>query len=176
MRLYFDTSAVVPLYVPEAASPRASERLRDATTLFVSWLTEVEFRSALALKTRAKGPGARSGEASTKNLPTPHRPKGLRTPLRGSGGLCSSGRVARAVRHAPSIPRRPSPRVLPAGRVRSGHPRRRPFPCGSASRRAVRFPRGRVSRSRHAWTFLRFQDGPADLLRKGLRSRVVPEE
>ncbi|WP_025322744.1 type II toxin-antitoxin system VapC family toxin [Deferrisoma camini] len=54
MRLYFDTSAVVPLYVPEPASPRASERLRDATTLFVSWLTEVEFRSALALKTQAK--------------------------------------------------------------------------------------------------------------------------
>jgi len=54
LRLYFDTSALVPLYVPEAASSRAVQRLKDATALYVSWLAEVEFRSALALKTRTK--------------------------------------------------------------------------------------------------------------------------
>ncbi len=54
MRLYFDTSALVPLYVPEAASSQAVQRLKDATSVYLSWLAEVEFRSALALKARTK--------------------------------------------------------------------------------------------------------------------------
>ncbi|RMG93236.1 MAG: PIN domain-containing protein [Candidatus Dadabacteria bacterium] len=54
MRFYFDTSALVPLYVPESASSQSAERLRRATSVCVSWLAEVEFRFALALKTRTK--------------------------------------------------------------------------------------------------------------------------
>ncbi|NTU60460.1 MAG: type II toxin-antitoxin system VapC family toxin [Deltaproteobacteria bacterium] len=52
MRVYFDTSALVPLYVPEALSSLAVERLTGAEAVYVSWLTEVEVASALALKTR----------------------------------------------------------------------------------------------------------------------------
>jgi len=52
LRAYFDTSALVPTYVPEVLTPLAVARLTAAETVYVSWLTEVEFCSALALKTR----------------------------------------------------------------------------------------------------------------------------
>jgi len=52
--VYFDTSALVPLYVPEALTSIAVERLSGAEAAYVSWLTEVEVTSALAQKTRTK--------------------------------------------------------------------------------------------------------------------------
>lgn len=52
MRVYFDTSALVPTYVPEALTPLAVARLAAAEAVYISWLTEVEICSALALKTR----------------------------------------------------------------------------------------------------------------------------
>ncbi|MBI1865317.1 MAG: type II toxin-antitoxin system VapC family toxin [Nitrospirae bacterium] len=53
MSLYFDTSALVPAYVPESRTEKATAFLAETETVHVSRLTEVEFHSALALKFRA---------------------------------------------------------------------------------------------------------------------------
>ncbi|MEW6487399.1 MAG: type II toxin-antitoxin system VapC family toxin [Thermodesulfobacteriota bacterium] len=52
MRVYFDTSALVAAYVPEPNTRLAVARLAAAEAVYVSWLTRVEFCSALSLKTR----------------------------------------------------------------------------------------------------------------------------
>lgn len=52
MRVYCDTSALVAAYVSEALTPQVVARLAKPDTICVSWLTRVEFCSALALKTR----------------------------------------------------------------------------------------------------------------------------
>jgi len=49
---YFDTSALVPIYVPEPLTERALRRVTDNPDIMVSRLTEVEFYSALARKLR----------------------------------------------------------------------------------------------------------------------------
>lgn len=52
MRIYLDTSALVPVYVPEALTSRAVGRLAAPDTVYVSWLTHVEICSALSRKIR----------------------------------------------------------------------------------------------------------------------------
>ena len=49
---YIDTSVLIAYYWPEALSEAAQAEIRRAKPPTVSALTEVEFRSALALKTR----------------------------------------------------------------------------------------------------------------------------
>ena len=72
MRVYFDTSALVPAYVPEALTPSVVARLESATAVYVSWLTHVEICSALALKTRTarleKGDARRVLDAFEQHL------------------------------------------------------------------------------------------------------------
>ncbi len=54
MSLYIDTSALVPLYVPEGLSAVVTTRLAQEAELYISPLTETEFCSALALKVRQR--------------------------------------------------------------------------------------------------------------------------
>jgi len=60
---YWDTSAVVPLLVAEAATPRANDVLREDPGLVVWWGTGTECVSAIAREERA---GLRPGEAFTR--------------------------------------------------------------------------------------------------------------
>ena len=50
---YFDTSAVVPYFCPEKTSPIVERLLQESPERQICPLTEVEFASALAQKTRA---------------------------------------------------------------------------------------------------------------------------
>lgn len=52
MSAYFDTRALVPVYVPEPLTAHALRRWRDDPEIVVSRLTELEFYSALARKLR----------------------------------------------------------------------------------------------------------------------------
>lgn len=54
MKLYIDTSVLLPAYVPERMSDKAVTRLSEAGEICVSRLAEVEFYSALARKMRMR--------------------------------------------------------------------------------------------------------------------------
>jgi len=54
LRAYFDTSALLPVYVPEELSDKSVEWFAAADEIYVSRLTEVEFYSALARKIRMR--------------------------------------------------------------------------------------------------------------------------
>lgn len=49
---YLDTSGLIPYYCPEALSARVERELRREEELAISPLVEVEFHSAVSLKTR----------------------------------------------------------------------------------------------------------------------------
>lgn len=55
MKAYFDTSALVPVYIQEAFSEQAASCMGRVQEIHVSNLTEVEFYSALAKKIRVGG-------------------------------------------------------------------------------------------------------------------------
>jgi uncharacterized protein len=52
LKAYFDTSIVVPIYVPDRFSASALARLAETEEIHLSNLTELEFYSALAKKIR----------------------------------------------------------------------------------------------------------------------------
>ena len=54
MNYYFDTSALIPAYVPERLSEKSAAVLAGSSAPYISRLTEVEFRSVLSMKVRAR--------------------------------------------------------------------------------------------------------------------------
>jgi predicted nucleic acid-binding protein len=52
LTIYFDTSALVPLYVTEPLTEEVVARLGEAEVVYISRLAEVEFYSAVARKRR----------------------------------------------------------------------------------------------------------------------------
>jgi len=52
--VYVDTSALLPVYVPERMSAKAVTRLAESDKICISRLAEVEFYSALARKLRMR--------------------------------------------------------------------------------------------------------------------------
>lgn len=63
MSLYFDTSALVPAYLPEAFSEQVVVRLGEAGRIYLSRLTVMEFFSALSKKVRMEELGLEEAQA-----------------------------------------------------------------------------------------------------------------
>jgi len=63
LSLYFDTSALVPAYLPEACSEKVAIRLGEADRIYLSRLTEMEFFSALSKKVRMEELGLEEAQA-----------------------------------------------------------------------------------------------------------------
>ncbi len=80
MSAYFDTSVLVPVYVPEPLTEPALRRFRDDPDIVVSRLTEVEFYSALARKLRT-GDMQRLHTQQVANMFARHLESGIYTIL-----------------------------------------------------------------------------------------------
>ena len=91
---YFDTSVLVAYYCPEPLSRTAEREIRSSTTAAISLLTEVEFTSALALKTRRGELAVASARSILACFQAPC----------GAGGLKMCGCRTSAATSSPLIP------------------------------------------------------------------------